>query len=66
MARYDRELATDARVIELIKMIAEMHNVVVEINVKERWCKFHCGEKKKLEIAKDIAIYFDKVNGREV
>ena len=66
MACYDKEAQVDARVIELVKMIAEMHNVVVEINFQERWVDFKCGEQKKAEILEDIATYFDKMDGVEV
>ena len=66
MACLDKEAQTDARVVELIKMIAELHNVKVEIDYNNRTVNFLCGEQKRLEISKDLATYFDKVDGEEV
>jgi len=59
MSNYLCEMTDDARVITLVKLIADKHNVCVDIDPINHTIKFHCSEQKEYEIAADLDEYFD-------
>ena len=59
MTDFYQGASKDARVIQLLRLIAEKHNVIVEINPYTREVKFLCSKETELLIAQDIDEYFD-------
>lgn len=59
MADSFKDLSEDAKVVQLLQLIAQKHNVIVDIDTNRRTINFLCGEEKQMEILEDLEKYFD-------